>query len=112
MQHAGAGHRAADRRHGVGQIECGAGSRLQELAGLGGAAGRFGHDGHLFTDFGGPRHFAGGYRPFGGHGAFADGTRGLNAGIRALAKERRVPCVDLEKEFAGAPEQTSVSACG
>lgn len=42
--------------------------------------------------------------PFGGHGAFADGTRGLNAGIRALAKELRVPCVDLEKEFAGAPD--------
>ncbi|MGD9612154.1 MAG: SGNH/GDSL hydrolase family protein, partial [Kiritimatiellia bacterium] len=41
--------------------------------------------------------------PFGGHGAFADRTIALNAGIRALAKELRVPCVDLEKEFAGSP---------
>ncbi|MGD9613715.1 MAG: SGNH/GDSL hydrolase family protein [Kiritimatiellia bacterium] len=42
--------------------------------------------------------------PFGGHGAFADRTIALNAGIRALAKELRVPCVDLEKEFAGSPD--------
>ena len=39
--------------------------------------------------------------PFGSHGAFADRTVALNLGIRALAKELRVPCVDLEKEFAG-----------
>jgi lysophospholipase L1-like esterase len=39
--------------------------------------------------------------PFGSHGVFADRTVALNLGIRALAKELRVPCVDLEKEFAG-----------
>ena len=39
--------------------------------------------------------------PFGSHGVFAGGTRGLNLAIRSLASEMRVPCVDLEREFAG-----------
>ncbi|NCA81899.1 MAG: SGNH/GDSL hydrolase family protein [Opitutae bacterium] len=38
--------------------------------------------------------------PFGSHGAFAAGTRGLNTGIRDLAKTQGIKCVDLEKEFA------------
>ncbi len=37
--------------------------------------------------------------PFGSHEVFAEGTRALNLGIRALAEELRVPCVDLEIEF-------------
>ena len=37
--------------------------------------------------------------PFGSHGVFAEGTRALNLGIRALAEELQVPCVDLEVEF-------------
>lgn len=41
--------------------------------------------------------------PFGSHGVFAGGTRGLNFAIRSLASEMRVPCVDLEAEFGGAP---------
>ncbi len=39
--------------------------------------------------------------PFDSHGAFAAGTSGLNRGIRALAAELEVPCVDLEVEFGG-----------
>ncbi|HRT04683.1 MAG TPA: SGNH/GDSL hydrolase family protein [Kiritimatiellia bacterium] len=39
--------------------------------------------------------------PFGSHGAFTGRTDVLNDGIRALAKELRVRCVDLEREFAG-----------
>ena len=39
--------------------------------------------------------------PFGDHGAFAGGTRALNRGIRALASELSVPCVDLAVEFEG-----------
>ena len=42
--------------------------------------------------------------PFGSHAVFAGGTRALNAGIRVLAEEADVPCVDLEQEFAGTPD--------
>ncbi len=49
--------------------------------------------------------------PFGSHGAFAGRTDVLNDGIRALAKELRVRCVDLEREFAGpADPATGVAA--
>lgn len=37
--------------------------------------------------------------PFGSHKVFAGGARSLNRGIRALASELRIPCVDLEVEF-------------
>ena len=37
--------------------------------------------------------------PFGDHGAFAEGTRALNQGIRALTSEMSVPCVDFAVEF-------------
>lgn len=39
--------------------------------------------------------------PFGSHGAFTGRTDVLNDGIRALAKELHVRCVDFEREFAG-----------
>ena len=39
--------------------------------------------------------------PFGSHGAFEAGTRGLNIGIRDLAKAQGIQCVDLEQEFGG-----------
>lgn len=45
--------------------------------------------------------------PFGSHGVFADGTRALNLGIRALAEELRVPCVDLEVEFGGTADSAT-----
>lgn len=49
--------------------------------------------------------------PFDSHGAFAEGTRSLNRGIRALADEGNIPCVDLEVEFAGTPDPaTGISA--
>ena len=45
--------------------------------------------------------------PFDSHGAFAAGTSGVNRGIRALAAELDVPCVDLEVEFGGTTDPTA-----
>lgn len=42
--------------------------------------------------------------PIKGHAVFAHRTRALNAGIRELAQETGMRCVDLEKEFAGTPD--------
>lgn len=45
--------------------------------------------------------------PCGSHGAFAGRTDVLNDGIRALAKELHVRCVDFEREFAGPVDPTT-----
>lgn len=45
--------------------------------------------------------------PFGGHGAFAMGTISLNEGIRNLARAQGLKYVDLELEFAFAPEDAA-----
>lgn len=42
--------------------------------------------------------------PFDSYETFAEGTRNLNRGIRALADELEVPCMDLEVEFGETTE--------
>jgi lysophospholipase L1-like esterase len=50
--------------------------------------------------------------PIAGHHLFAGGALRLNAGIRSIAEEEGLECVDLEKEFALAPDSTDPALAG